>query len=153
MIQVLGRDLVMVPKLIHPLPPNEPRTPRSGDDDDIEEEPPTPHPLNDTWMQASSSKPFVTWSQPLYTLLASHTNMLNAMRATCGCCPLLFNVCPRASELKSTYEIAPSCTLWWKASKSMVTPGFASAQTINDERPPTPPRGRPPTASQFFSED
>ena len=50
--QVLGRDLVMVPKLIHPLPPNEPRTPRSsGEEEDIEEEPPTPHPLNDTWMQ------------------------------------------------------------------------------------------------------
>ena len=42
----------MVPKLIHPLPPNEPRTPRSsGEEEDIEEEPPTPHPLNDTWMQ------------------------------------------------------------------------------------------------------
>lgn len=49
---MLGRDLVMVPKLIHPLPPNEPRTPRSGDEEDIDEEPPTPHPLNDTWMQA-----------------------------------------------------------------------------------------------------
>mmetsp|Transcript_5958 Transcript_5958/g.17050 ORF Transcript_5958/g.17050 Transcript_5958/m.17050 type:complete len:903 (+) Transcript_5958:293-3001(+) len=69
-ILVLGRDLVMVPKLIHPLPPNEPRTPRSGEEEDIDEEPPTPHPLNDTWMQA-----------------------------------------------------------------------------INDERPPTPPRGRPPNAN------
>lgn len=27
--QVLGRDLVMVPKLIHPLPPNTPYTPDS----------------------------------------------------------------------------------------------------------------------------
>ena len=51
--QVLGRDLVMVPKLIHPLPPNEARTPLSPgeEEEDIEEEPPTPHPLNDTWMQ------------------------------------------------------------------------------------------------------
>ncbi len=51
---MLGRDLVMVPKLIHPLPPAAPGTPRSrdDDDDDIEQEPPTPHPLSDTWMQA-----------------------------------------------------------------------------------------------------
>ncbi len=55
LFQVLGRDLVMVPKLIHPLPPNEPRTPRSGgEEEDIEEEPPTPHPLNDTWMQVQN---------------------------------------------------------------------------------------------------
>eukprot|EP00955_Chlamydomonas_euryale_P085220 364071-Chlamydomonas_euryale.AAC.1 len=34
-ILVLGRDLVMVPKLIHPLPPSEPRTPDSqGNIDD-----------------------------------------------------------------------------------------------------------------------
>ena len=46
----MGRDLVMVPKLIHPLPPNEPRTPTSGNELD-DEEPPTPHPLTDTWMQ------------------------------------------------------------------------------------------------------
>ncbi|KAK9811526.1 hypothetical protein WJX72_005322 [[Myrmecia] bisecta] len=51
-ILVLGRDLVMVPKLIHPLPPNEPRTPKSmGSGDEIDEEPPTPHPVTDTWMQ------------------------------------------------------------------------------------------------------
>ena len=42
----------MVPKLIHPLPPNEPRTPTSGHELD-DEEPPTPHPLTDTWMQVS----------------------------------------------------------------------------------------------------
>lgn len=47
---MLGRDLVMVPKLIHPLPPNEPRTPTSSSGE-LEEEPPTPHPINDTWMQ------------------------------------------------------------------------------------------------------
>ncbi len=54
-ILVLGRDLVMVPKLIHPLPPNAPHTPKarnSDDDEDVEEEPPTPHPMNDTWMAA-----------------------------------------------------------------------------------------------------
>lgn len=73
-IQVLGRDLVMVPKLIHPLPPNEPRTPRSGDDDDIEEEPPTPHPLNDTWMQVRSVQSSINFNQPLYMLLACDTN-------------------------------------------------------------------------------
>ncbi|KDD72092.1 calcineurin-like phosphoesterase, partial [Helicosporidium sp. ATCC 50920] len=50
-ILVLGRDLVMVPKLIHPLPPATPRTP--GSPRDIEEDPPTPHPsAGDTWMQA-----------------------------------------------------------------------------------------------------
>ena len=45
---------LQVPKLIHPLPPNEPRTPRS-DAEDIEEEPPTPHPLTDTWMQVRTA--------------------------------------------------------------------------------------------------
>lgn len=51
-ILVLGRDLVMVPKLIHPLPPNTPHTPKSSDADDVEEEPNTPHPMTDTWMAA-----------------------------------------------------------------------------------------------------
>ncbi|PSC71439.1 serine threonine-phosphatase BSL1 [Micractinium conductrix] len=53
-ILVLGRDLVMVPKLIHPLPPSTPRTPGSqGCGDEIEEDPPTPHPgVPDTWMAA-----------------------------------------------------------------------------------------------------
>lgn len=49
-ILVLGRDLVMVPKLIHPLPPT---TPRTGDNPiPLEEDPPTPHPstFSDTWM-------------------------------------------------------------------------------------------------------
>ena len=53
-ILVLGRDLVMVPKLIHPLPPSTPRS--SGalkfeQDLDDDQEPPTPHPTTDTWMQ------------------------------------------------------------------------------------------------------
>lgn len=52
-ILVLGRDLVMVPKLIHPLPPNSNGTPKTSDStDDVEEEPPTPHPMTDTWMAA-----------------------------------------------------------------------------------------------------
>ena len=52
-ILVLGRDLVMVPKLIHPLPPNLSGTPKAADSgDEVEEEPPTPHPMNDTWMAA-----------------------------------------------------------------------------------------------------
>ncbi|DBB07366.1 hypothetical protein WJX82_002389 [Trebouxia sp. C0006] len=52
-ILVLGRDLVMVPKLIHPLPPNMPGTPKSpAYGEPIEEEPPTPHPMTDTWMQS-----------------------------------------------------------------------------------------------------
>ncbi len=45
---------VMVPKLIHPLPPSTPRTPGSPSraSDEIEEDPPTPHPTaGDTWMQ------------------------------------------------------------------------------------------------------
>lgn len=54
-ILVLGRDLVMVPKLIHPLPPNGPGTPKSpAYGEPIEEEPPTPHPMTDTWMQVST---------------------------------------------------------------------------------------------------
>lgn len=48
-ILVLGRDLVMVPKLIHPVPPSTPRTPDSGASLP-DEEPPTPHPTSDTWM-------------------------------------------------------------------------------------------------------
>ena len=54
-ILVLGRDLVMVPKLIHPLPPSTPRTPGhlklDSEDLEDEQEPPTPHPTTDTWMQ------------------------------------------------------------------------------------------------------
>ncbi len=52
-ILVLGRDNVMVPKLIHPLPPNTPRgSPAPGTGLDIDEEPPTPfiHGVSDTWM-------------------------------------------------------------------------------------------------------
>lgn len=55
-ILVLGRDLVMVPKLIHPLPPTTPRgTKNESDDFDDEQEPPTPHPMTDTWMQVCAS--------------------------------------------------------------------------------------------------
>lgn len=48
----------MVPKLIHPLPPNEIHTVTSGGE--LDEEPPTPHPLNETWMQVGvdPSPPF-----------------------------------------------------------------------------------------------
>ena len=52
-ILVLGRDNVMVPKLIHPLPPDTPRgSPAPGTGLDIDEEPPTPfiHGVSDTWM-------------------------------------------------------------------------------------------------------
>lgn len=45
---------VMVPKLIHPLPPNTPTTPKSPSSrsDDIEDEPSMAHAgANDTWMQ------------------------------------------------------------------------------------------------------
>ena len=57
-ILVLGRDLVMVPKLIHPLPPNMPGTPKSpAYGEPIEEEPPTPHPMTDTWMQVINEHP------------------------------------------------------------------------------------------------
>ena len=56
-ILVLGRDLVMVPKLIHPLPPTGPGTPKSpAYGEPIEEEPPTPHPMTDTWMQVRAAK-------------------------------------------------------------------------------------------------
>lgn len=46
-ILVLGRDLVMVPKLIHPLPPSTPRTPDSSGnlDEDANQN------SHDTWMQ------------------------------------------------------------------------------------------------------
>ena len=51
---VLGRDNVMVPKLIHPLPPSTPRgSPAPGSGLDIDEEPPTPYihgGAADTWM-------------------------------------------------------------------------------------------------------
>lgn len=50
-ILVLGRDLVMVPKLIHPQLPPSPYAPGA---DGLDEEPPTPyvsHHGADTWMQ------------------------------------------------------------------------------------------------------
>ena len=54
---MLGRDLVMVPKLIHPLPPSTPRS--SGqlklEHDLDDQEPPTPHPTTDTWMAVRAS--------------------------------------------------------------------------------------------------
>ena len=49
-ILVLGRDLVMVPKLIHPLPPQQ-ASPR-GSDSDAGGEAGPPNPALDTWMQA-----------------------------------------------------------------------------------------------------
>ncbi|MEW5310510.1 MAG: hypothetical protein WDW38_002301 [Sanguina aurantia] len=45
-ILVLGRDLVMVPKLIHPLPPSTPHTPDSSLEDDANAH------QNDSWMQS-----------------------------------------------------------------------------------------------------
>lgn len=60
-ILVLGRDLVMVPKLIHPLPPETPRTPDSGAA--IEEDlsgglgQQQHHHGNDTWMQVGLALP------------------------------------------------------------------------------------------------
>jgi hypothetical protein len=54
-ILVLGRDLVMVPKLIHPLPPETPRTPDSssglGEEDGGSGGGASHHHGNDTWMQ------------------------------------------------------------------------------------------------------
>eukprot|EP00889_Picochlorum_renovo_P008416 jgi/Picre1/35446/NNA_002908.t1 len=50
-ILVLGRDNVMVPKLIHPLPPSTPRGSPINSDLKLEEEPPTPYAgASDTWM-------------------------------------------------------------------------------------------------------
>lgn len=54
-ILVLGRDMVMVPKLIHPLPPTTPRSATGllPNGERIEEDPPTPHPnAGDVWMAA-----------------------------------------------------------------------------------------------------
>lgn len=50
---MLGRDLVMVPKLIHPVPPTTPRTPDSGAalDEDLPQ-----HPGSDTWMTQVSGE-------------------------------------------------------------------------------------------------
>ena len=57
-ILVLGRDLVMVPKLIHPLPPSTPRSSGPVKYDDLDDqEPPTPHPTTDTWMAVCSPAP------------------------------------------------------------------------------------------------
>ncbi|KFM29108.1 Serine/threonine-protein phosphatase BSL3 [Auxenochlorella protothecoides] len=58
-VLVLGRDLVMVPKLIHPLPPTTPRQPHSPTlaGEEIIEDPPTPHPSSgDMWMQAVNAE-------------------------------------------------------------------------------------------------
>ena len=66
---MLGRDLVMVPKLIHPLPPTGPGTPKSpAYGEPIEEEPPTPHPMTDTWMQVRGAK-LITHLVIYFTLL------------------------------------------------------------------------------------
>jgi len=58
-ILVLGRDLVMVPKLIHPVPPTTPRTPDSNSG--IEEEPNgggNHNAMSDTWMtQVNEERP------------------------------------------------------------------------------------------------
>ncbi|GBF89161.1 phosphatase 1 beta [Raphidocelis subcapitata] len=56
-ILVLGRDLVMVPKLIHPVPPTTPRTPDSGAALD-EDAPAAAAPGSDTWMtQVNEERP------------------------------------------------------------------------------------------------
>lgn len=54
-ILVLGRDLVMVPKLIHPVPPTTPHTPDSSSGLDEESN----HGMgNDTWMtQVNEERP------------------------------------------------------------------------------------------------
>ena len=48
-ILVLGRDLVMVPKLIHPVPPTTPRTPDSSSAP-LEEDSGNHAAMSDTWM-------------------------------------------------------------------------------------------------------
>jgi hypothetical protein len=122
---VLGRDLVMVPKLIHPLPPNEPRTPRSsGEEEDIEEEPPTPHPLNDTWMQVRCREPKKKDVQ--------NTNSCSLRRA------LRVRRHARAEHQRCSNDCATVTLLAVHEGPCLV------AQAINEERPPTPPRGRPP---------
>ena len=69
-ILVLGRDLVMVPKLIHPLPPTGPGTPKSpAYGEPIEEEPPTPHPMTDTWMQVRGAEFIILFFTDLIMLL------------------------------------------------------------------------------------
>lgn len=125
---MLGRDLVMVPKLIHPLPPNEPRTPRSsGEEEDIEEEPPTPHPLNDTWMQAS-----------LFAPLRPPARRWHRKYPWTACCQSMSTFMAYAAH--------------HGAFESMVQQRLASmSQAINEERPPTPPRGRPPNQSNSLA--
>ena len=120
-----------MPKLIHPLPPSTPRTPGSlGGGDEIEEDPPTPHPgIADTWCAAAHS----------------------------GCQPL----CPGAAsstchgvlqwQLGISADALADATLGWcrqdpSADRSRLRPPCRMA-ALNEERPPTPPRGRPQTHS------
>lgn len=91
-ILVLGRDLVrvyrlssvlvstpprqvMVPKLIHPLPPNTPTTPKSPSSrsEDIEDEPSMAHTgANDTWMQVCAAVHLVGWEAPCLSPRTGH---------------------------------------------------------------------------------
>jgi hypothetical protein len=58
-ILVLGRDLVMVPKLIHPVPPTTPRTPDSNSGIEEEGNGTSNHnAMSDTWMtQVNEERP------------------------------------------------------------------------------------------------
>jgi hypothetical protein len=99
-ILVLGRDLVMVPKLIHPLPPNMPGTPKSpAYGEPIEEEPPTPHPMTDTWMQVSHVP------SQLGECMISSMCCEAIQSRICSCLLLLFATCEQHS---ASHQCAPA---------------------------------------------
>ena len=116
--------MAQVPKLIHPLPPNEVRVPKgSGSDaEDIEEEPPTPHPLTDTWMQVFSLQH------------ACNIHDLDCVRG------IHLWQTMHAAVVKLAYKTRVVLTLLGRV-----------VQAINDERPPTPPRGRPQNAGNSLA--
>jgi hypothetical protein len=121
-ILVLGRDLVMVPKLIHPVPPSTPRTPDSSAAL-ADEEPPTPHPLTDTWM--------------------------TQVRASCRRCGMAPLPPPATAAGCGTLLLFPAAELQPPPPPPLPPPPTFGrppphwSTQVNEERPPTPPRGRP----------
>lgn len=116
-ILVLGRDLVVVPKLIHPIPPAI-TSPESS---------PERH-LEDTWMQVLVSSGISYLFSSLFYICSAVIRYIVSLVK----CKLQINV-----SLSCVQVVHPSngLAMTW------------SWQELNVQRPPTPTRGRPQPAN------
>lgn len=116
-ILVLGRDFVMVPKLIHPLPPT---TPASGS-------------------RCCPSQHLQTRSNFCHSL-GSILQRSSSLVCWAG---VICDLRNRRKMYGRFYGFGPACAGKSHLISLLCCSADAWMQSVNDERPPTPPRGRP----------